>query len=227
MIFGGGVVAIVWAQQFLTSSLTSIIITTPFWFIVLDKSQREKNFRNGWIMTGLIVGLAGVLLLVLQNAPGTNSAIWFPRLKAILIIIGGSFLWVTGSLQIRNTPTKASPYAKTAVQLLAASLFAFLVSAGSGELASFQPSTLRIDAIVALVLLATISTTATFLAFIWLLSVRPASVVSTYAYVNPMVAVLLGVLAGGEHVSAIQIIAMFIILAGVLFTNIPQYLQKS
>ena len=77
--------------------------------------------------------------------------------------------------------------------------------------------------VYSLVYLAIVSTLITFLAFQWLIRVQPPAIVSTYAYVNPLVATLLGWLLANEHISVAQIAALAIILTGVLFVNIPRY----
>lgn len=223
VLFGGGVIAVVWAQQYLPSSLAAIIITTPFWFVVLDRSQWHQNFKSGWIISGLLAGMAGVILLLSQRSSANFEAISLIQVKAILVIIGGSFLWALGSLQLRNAQGSASVYTKTSVHLLAAAIFAFLISFANREFQTFQPGNIRTDAVVALVFLSVVSTTATFLAFIWLIRRKPVAVVGTYSYVNPVVAVLLGVLLKGESVNRLQLIAMLIILSGILFINIPKY----
>jgi len=105
VIFIGGIVAVVWAQQYLSSSLASIIITTPFWFVVLDKRQWSFYFSSKWIIAGLVTGLLGVILLVgFRNG---RAAIGDEKMQllSILIIIVGSFLWVSGSLYLKYKPT--------------------------------------------------------------------------------------------------------------------------
>lgn len=226
VIFGGGVVAVVWAQQFLPSALASIIITTPFWFIVLDKSQWHVNFKNVWIMGGLMAGLTGVIVLILQGSSANFGAIAYSQIKAMIVIVAGSMLWVIGSLHLRNKQSSVSIYMKTSTHLIAAAVFAFVVSSLSGELKTMDWLLIKPSAIIALSYLSIISTTLTFLAFIWLIRHKPVSIVSTYAYINPMVAVLLGVFIGGEAISVIQIVAMLVILLGVLFINIPNYKHK-
>ena len=226
IIFGGGVIAVVWAQQYLPSSLASLIITTPFWFIVLDKSQWHVNFKNFWIMTGLIAGLAGVLILMSQKSSNKFEAIDFVQTKAILVMVAGSMLWVIGSLRLRGNQSSMSIYAKTSIHLLAASAFAIVVSFFSNEQTIFNWQDIRVDSVFALLFLAILSTTATFIAFVWLIQTRPVAMVSTYSYINPMVAVLLGVLLGGESINTVQIVAMFIILSGVFLVNAPKYKFK-
>jgi drug/metabolite transporter (DMT)-like permease len=226
IIFGGGVIAVVWAQQYLPSSLASIIITTPFWFIVLDKSQWHVNFRSPWIMSGLTAGLIGVILLVSQKPTASFGAVSLEHSRAILVMVCGSVLWVIGSLRLRSFQTETSVFTKTAIHLLAAGVFAISVSFISGEFSALQLHQIRTDSVVAVLFLSILSTTATFMAFIWLVRTQPVSIVSTYSYVNPMVAVLLGVLVGGETMNTLQVMAMVVILSGVLFVNMPKYLLR-
>ncbi|MEQ8573646.1 MAG: EamA family transporter, partial [Fulvivirga sp.] len=213
-------------QQYITSSFASIVITTPFWFVVLDKSQWHINFKNGWIMGGIAAGMVGVVLLIAQRPSANFGGIDNMEIKAILTIIAGSFLWVVGSLQLRKSQKSGSVYTKTSIHLIAAAVFAIIVSFLSGEGEIMQWSLIKKDAVIALLYLSIVSTSATFLAFIWLIKHKPVALVSTYSYVNPMVAVLLGVFIGGEVISGIQIIAMLIILLGVLSINIPNYKHK-
>jgi len=226
IIFGGGVIAVVWAQQYLPSSLASIIITTPFWFIVLDKSQWHVNFRIPWILCGLTAGLIGVILLVSQTSTASFGTISLEHSRAILVMVGGSVLWVVGSLRLRSFQSGTSVYTKTAIHLLAAGVFAIIVSFLSSEFSTLQINQIRTDSVVAVLFLSILSTTATFMAFIWLIQTQPVAIVSTYSYVNPMIAVLLGVLVGGETMGALQVLAMAIILSGVLFVNMPKYLLR-
>jgi drug/metabolite transporter (DMT)-like permease len=223
VIFGGGVVAVVWAQQYLPSLLASTILTTPFWFILLDKSQWHINFKSGWIIMGLIAGLSGVILLLTQRQSARLDPISFIQVKATLVIIAGSFLWVSGSLRLKNSQYKTTVYAKTSIHLLAASAFSFLISIASKEYKIMHINNLRTDSLISMLSLSLLSTTATFLAFIWLINKKPVAIVSTYAYINPLVAVVLGVFIGKESFTGLQAIAMLIILAGVLFVNIPKY----
>jgi len=225
VLFVGGITAVVWAQQFISSSLASIIITTPFWFIILDKKQWKLYFSSKWIITGLIVGLSGVALLISfkKGRAGTGSEEM--QLLSILVMIIGSFLWVAGSLYLKYKPINASVYANTSIQFLSAGVFCVLISIISGEMAHTHVSAITTNAVVALLYLSIVSSLITFLAYMSLIKTQPAVVVSTYAYVNPLVATLLGWLFAGEQILSIQIVALFIILMGVLLVNVPKYLE--
>lgn len=218
--FIGGIMSVVWAQQHLSSSLTSTIITTPFWFVVLDSKQWRYYFSNFHILIGLVLGLVGVSLLMILK---TNTHIGGPismQLISILVIIAGSFLWVLGSLYLRNNPSSTSVYANTTVQLFAAGICCLLISLFNGEMNHFSLSQTRLDGWLSVTYLAIFSNTLTFLAFVWLIKIKPPAIVSTYSYVNPMVATLLGWGLGNEHITLVQILALSLILSGVLFVNL-------
>jgi drug/metabolite transporter (DMT)-like permease len=223
VIFIGGIVAVVWAQQYISSSLASVIITTPFWFIVLDKRQWKFYFSSKWIILGIILGLAGVILLMelKEGRAGKGSAEM--ELLSIIIIIAGSFFWVSGSLYLKYKPSQSSVYVNTTIQLLSAGVFCIFLSWLNNENRSFSIDTVLMDGLLALLYLAIVSSLITFLAFMWLIKVQPPAIVSTYSYVNPLVATLLGWAFAGEHISSIQLIALFVILVGVLFVNVPGY----
>lgn len=223
VIFIGGIVSVVWAQQYISSSLASIIITTPFWFVVLDKRQWNFYFSNKWIITGLITGLIGVVLLLgfKNGMPVIGDG--GMQIFSILVMIAGSFMWVSGSLYLKYNPSDTTIYTSTTIQLLAAGIFCLIISFFNGELQNFSPDEVRADSIVAILYLSIVSSLITFLAFVWLIKVRPPAIVSTYAYINPLVAVLLGWGFADERISFIQLISLFLILCGVFFVNIPKY----
>ena len=222
-MFMGGVVAVVWAQQFISSSMASIIITTPFWFVVLDKKQWHFYFSNKWIISGLIMGLIGVILLLGNKSGREGSGDEATQLLSILTIIIGSFFWVAGSLHLKYNALKTSSYVNSCIQLLTAGVICTIISFLKHEPQSLTIQSIRLDSVIAIFYLSIMSSLITFMAFIWLIKIQPPAIVSTYSYVNPVVAVLLGWGFAGEHISALQIGALFIILCGVLFVNIPKY----
>lgn len=225
VIFVGGIVFVVWAQQFISSSLASAIITTPFWFIILDKPQWKFYFSNKWILGGLLLSMIGVIILMSfkQGRAGTGNE--FMQSFAILSMIVGSGLWVAGALYLKYRPSKITVYVSTAIQLLSAGIFCMILSLISGEFSTFSMDRVVPEAVYSLFYLGILSSMVTFLAFSWLIRQQPPAIVSTYAYVNPLVATLLGWLFANEHISAAQLAALGIILTGVLFVNIPRYLS--
>jgi drug/metabolite transporter (DMT)-like permease len=223
VIFIGGIVAVVWAQQYISSSLASAIITTPFWFIVLDKQQWKFYFSSKWILSGLALGLVGVILLMTFKKGRAGIGSEEMQLVSIVIMIAGSFMWVAGSLFLKYKPSPTSVYVSTSIQLLSAGLFCTLISYLNGDFHNFNWSGVRWDSVLALIYLAIVSSLFTFLAFMWLIKVQPPAIVSTYSYVNPLVATLLGWAFANENISALQLAGLGIILLGLLLVNIPKY----
>lgn len=228
IIFMGGVAAVVWAQQYISSSLASIIITTPFWFIVLDKPGWKTNFSSPYILGGIILGLLGVIILISnkQQLAGTSTNA-HSSLPAILMMIGGSFLWASGSLYLKYKPGSASVFVKTCIQLLSAAALCLLICIATGSFSEVRWSEVPLSATLALLYLAIASTTITFIAFVWLMEHQSPAVVSTYSYINPLVAVLMGSVLLNERIVGLQVAAMIIILTGVMLINMPKYIGRA
>ena len=224
MLFGG-TGAVAWSEQYISSGLAAVIVTTePFWFILLDKKKWSFYFSNKLIILGLLLGFAGVLLLIsvdpnLSSGNVDNSK----TVLGVVVIIAGGIAWAAGSLFSKYKPTGNSLLMNAAVQLIVAGLFSFIVSVFSGETRHFDFTAVQTKAWLALLYLVIAGSLITYLCYLWLLKVRPAAQVSSYVYVNPVVAVLLGAIFVGEKISPLQVIALMIILSGVLLVNMTNY----
>ncbi len=224
MLFGGtGSVA--WAEQYLPSSLAAIIVTTlPFWFVLLDKKQWSFYFSNKLIIAGLVIGFIGVAVLVgFDKSPHPFAGNSSMKTYGAIAIIAGGISWTIGSLYSKYSPAKNSVLMNATLQLLIAGLFTFLISFLSGELNNYSLGNAKKEAWSALVYLIIMGSVIAYLSYLWLLKVRPATQVSTYVYVNPVVAVLLGAIIINEQITWLQITGLIIILSGVLMVNIAKY----
>jgi len=224
MLFGGAG-SVAWAEQYLPSSLAAIIVTTlPFWFVLLDKKQWSFYFSNRLIIAGLLIGFIGVAVFLgfdkSTHSFSDNSPM---KTYSTVVLIAGGISWTVGSLYSKYKPAKNSVLMNAAIQLLVAGLFTFLISLLSGELNSYSFSNAKREAWSALVYLIIMGSLIAYLSYLWLLKVRPAAQVSTYVYVNPVVAVLLGAIIVNERVTWMQITGLIIILSGVLIVNIAKY----
>ena len=218
MLFVGNA-AVVWSEQYLPSGLVAILVATvPLWFVVLDKRQWYFHFSNKLIILGLIIGFAGVMMLFAGKG---SIGITGSRMKIIsfFVLIIGSISWAIGSLYSKYKKTDGSTVVKAAIQMLVAGIAAFIAGFISNEQKGFMLSQVSLTSVLALLYLITLGSLVAYMAYIWLLSVRPPSLVGTYAYVNPVVAVFLGWLLAGEAITTQQIIALSIILVGVLLVN--------
>jgi drug/metabolite transporter (DMT)-like permease len=219
MLFIGNA-AVVWSEQYLPSGLVAIIVATvPLWFVLLDKRQWRFHFSNKLILAGLLIGFAGVMMLFSGNG---SLGVTGSKMKIISV----------GSLYAKYKKTDGSVIVKVAIQMLAAGVAGIISGFIAGEQKEFQLAQVSLVSILALIYLITIGSMVAYLAYIWLLGIRPPSLVGTYAYVNPVVAVFLGWLLAGEIITTQQVIALSIILAGVILVNFskgkqPQKLSKN
>jgi drug/metabolite transporter (DMT)-like permease len=217
LYFGTG--AVVWVEQYISSGLTAILIAAaPLWYIVLDKYLWSFHFKNKSIVAGILIGLAGVALLVSDKTTFNFSQNKF-AVYSIFVLVVGNISWVLGSLFIKYNTKEGSSTMNAALQMLAAGVFLLLTALLSGEHHRFNVSTISWRSLSALLYLILFGSLIAYSAFVWLLTVKPPSIVGTHALVNPVVAVLLGWLIADEKFNAIQITALFIILAGVVMVN--------
>jgi drug/metabolite transporter (DMT)-like permease len=129
-------------------------------------------------------------------------------------------LWVVGSLYAKSrTPQRISNTLTTAMQLVAAGIFSALLGGVTGEWYHFSIAAVSAKAWGGLLYLIVFGSIIAYLAFTWLLTIRPPAMVSTHTYVNPIVAVLMGWFIAREPITPIQIGALFLILAGVMLVN--------
>ena len=221
----GGTVSVTWAEQYLPSSTAAIIVTAvPFWFILLDSKQWKFYFSDRILIIGLIIGFVGVVLLM-NFANDISSIAISPgkRIAGIFVIIAGGIAWTSGSLISKYTPTGNSLLMNTAIQLLTAGFFCLCISIFSGEARHFSFPMVHVNAWVGFAYLATFGSILTYMCYLWLLKVRPAAQVSSYVYVNPVVAIILGAIIWKESITFLHIISLAIILFGVLLINLPKY----
>jgi len=212
---------LVWVEQYLPTGFSAIIIATvPLWFVILDKRQWKFHFANKQIIIGLLIGFAGILSLF-----AGKSNINFHDNKMLIsffVLIFGSISWATGSLYSKYKKSNGSTGMKAAIQMMAAGLLSLVVGIGSGELQVFAWSNISMQSILAVLYLITFGSLVGYMSFVWLMSVRPPSLVGTYAYVNPVVAVFLGWLFANEQITWHQVLALVIILTGVIIVNLSK-----
>ena len=220
-----GTGAVIWVEQYLPSAMVAIMVSTgPLWFILLDKPNWAKNFKSGSTIGGLILGFAGIILLFSEKVITAFSTAGNQQdLAGVIILIIGSMAWAGGSLYSKYHPTSGSVSVNIAWQMLAAGIAFIPGSFWRGEIQHVQWQAISTEAWLSVGYLVFFGSIAGFSAYVWLLTVRSATQVSTHAYVNPVVAVLLGVFFASEHISLLQILGLVIILASVLMINIVRY----
>lgn len=212
LLVGNG--GVTWAEQMIPSGVTALLISTsPIWFVVLDWIWFGAPRPAGRIVAGLLLGLIGVVWLIgperiLQGggfAPG-----------GILVLMLATAFWAGGSLYSRRASLPSSPFMATAMEMIAGGVLLLIASGLAGEPWHWDPSTATLKSLLSVVYLAIFGSLVGFTAYVWLLQVVSPARVSTYAFVNPVIAVFLGWALGGEEFSARMGLAAFVILGGVV-----------
>jgi drug/metabolite transporter (DMT)-like permease len=209
-------------EQYISSGLAAIIVATvPLWFILLDKREWKNNFSNKWITIGLLVGFAGVLTLFADKKSFDFSGNKM-KLVSLLVMLFGAICWATGSLFLKYMKIEGTTGMKAAIQMIAAGAVFLIASVIHNDLAGLQHAIISRESILAIAYLILIGSLLGYMSYVWLLSVRSATLVGTYAYVNPVVAVFLGWLIASEPIVGKQVIALGVILAGVILVTLAK-----
>ena len=215
LLGGNSLVAV--AEQRIASGIAALIIgTVPLWLVVIE------TFRPGGLrpslqaLIGLIVGFGGIYLLV--GPTDLSGGLQFDAIGTILLVIA-AFLWSLGSIYSRNADLPKSALMMTGGEMLAGSIPIFLVSLLFGEWRTFNVAQVSSESWLALLYLITFGSMVGFVAYIWLLQNAPISLVATYAYVNPLVAVLLGNWFAQEELTPRILLGAVIIIGSVVFIN--------
>jgi drug/metabolite transporter (DMT)-like permease len=230
LLLCGGNGILIWTEQYIPSSLAAVLLASgPIWFVLLDRRQWAVNFRSRSTLIGLFVGSVGVLLLFFDRLRSGGAVVGSGGrgTVALLVLIVGSISWAAGSLYSKYRSAPVSNAVNTGWQMLLAGLVFLPASFVSGEWASFHFREVPLSSWLAVAYLVTMGSLAGYSAFVWLLQVRPATQVSTHAYVNPVVAVLLGVFFAGESLSPLQLLGLVVILNSVLLINWPKYRKRA
>jgi drug/metabolite transporter (DMT)-like permease len=214
----GGNGAVVWAEQWVPSGLVALLIATvPLWMVILDWVWGGGARPGAWVWVGIAWGLAGVAVLVSGREMGGGGPM---QLAGGVVVLLGALSWSAGSIYSRTARLPAAPRLATALQMLWGGGFLLLVGGVAGEWARFDPGATSLRSLLALAYLVVFGSLIAFAAYIWLLGVTSAARVATYAYVNPVVALLLGWALAGEPLTVRTGWAAAIILSAVVLLNL-------
>jgi drug/metabolite transporter (DMT)-like permease len=216
LLGGNGLVA--WAEQSVPSSIAALMIaTSPFW-LTLFEYLRAGGTKPTWqAILGLVIGFGGVFLLI-GPAEITGAEQSFDTFGTSLLLLAPLF-WSMGSIYAKGADMPKSTLLSTGMQMLTGAVALFLVSLFKGELSGFSFGLISLRSWLALLYLITFGSLIGFVSYGWLLHNAPISLVSTYAYVNPVVAVLLGSLLADEPLNGRILLAAAIIIGSVVLIN--------
>lgn len=205
LVGGNGLVTL--AEQHIASSLAALVIAAvPLWIVLFRRITGDRP--NGATTLAVLVGFGGIALLL---APGGGST----RIVGILTVLLGSLLWSIGSFTSARLSLPADPFVTTVYEMFAAALMLYAVAGARGEFGRFHPGGISGESAGAWVYLVLAGSVLAFTAYVWLLQNAPISLVATYAYVNPGVAVLLGALMLGESITWPIVVGGAVVIASV------------
>ena len=212
LLFLCGTGGVVWAERVIPSGVAALVVATePISFVLLE-AVRRRRAPKAPIWAGLALGAAGLAILV---GPGRFLGTGRFDLAACAVLVAGTFCWAAGSLYSRGSRMPASPAMATAITLLGGGALLAVLGVSVGELARFDPAAVSTRSVLAVAYLFVFGSLVGFSAYLWLLRVSTASRVSTYAYVNPIVAVFLGWALAGEPLTARVFLAAAVIVGAV------------
>ncbi|GHH72012.1 drug/metabolite exporter YedA [Streptosporangium violaceochromogenes] len=204
LALGNGLVTL--GERYISSGLAALLVAAvPLWLVIFRVLARDRP--GALTLTGVLVGFGGVALLSLTGGGGTSTA------TGSALILLASFSWSAGSFLAARIPMPSDPFTASAVEMAAGGAALTVTGGLAGERLDLAAVSGRSWA--GLAYLVVMGSLVAFTAYVWLLGNAPISLVSTYAYVNPVVAVLLGAIALGEAVTGSMVAAGLVIVAGV------------
>lgn len=213
--WGNGLVVL--GQQAVASGLAALLIAAvPLWIVILRAvtGDRPRAATVGGVAVG-VVGLA-VLVLAGQGSGGVGGSAWWGPWLVLLASLG----WATGTFATTRLPVPANPFAMAALQMFVGGVILTVAGTAAGE--RVDPAAITPVSWWAWVYMAVVVSLGAFSAYAFALSTLPVSTVATYAYVNPVIAVLLGVLVVGERFTALQLVGGAIVLVAVVLVIVAE-----
>lgn len=212
-LFLGGNGLVVWAEQYITSGLAALLVSTlPLWLIMLDWLWAGGPPPTVKGLVGISLGIIGTVVLI-DPVQITATDIYIP---GALVVVFASLLWATGSIYSKKFTQPKSIFMSAACQMIGGGLALLLTSTLLGEWHDFVPAGVTLVSLSAFTYLVVFGSIVAISSYVWLLQNASAASVSTYAFVNPAVAIFLGWLIAGEEINGHIILGAAIILAGVI-----------
>ena len=225
-----GYSTLAWAQQFIPSGLAaSVVASISIWMVLLDWKIFGNKKPDKLTVTGLLMGIIGVALLtILKDDVLINKSISGGSvLVGVGIITVATFVWAYGSLYSRKIKNTIPLSFMVGLQMIFGGILLIVVGSILGEWSSFNMSRISVLSIGSLLYLILAGTVIAHSAFYWLLRVKSPALVGTYAFFNPMIALLLGVLLAGEMLTPVMILGAGLILSSIFIIKKTSFRLKN
>lgn len=218
LLIGNGGMA--WSLQFLPSSLAAILVATePFWLVIVAWTMFGKGRPTGKEAIGLVVGFIGIVLLV---SFGNDEDTGITNPVGVVMVITSAIAWAIGSMYATRARVPESPMLSISLQMLTGGVMLVVAGTIKGEWSVLEFDEVSTKSGLALVYLTLFGSLVGFTAYSWLLGVVSPSLASTHAYVNPVVALILGWSLGGEIITLPMLLASVIIIMSVIIITMAK-----
>jgi drug/metabolite transporter (DMT)-like permease len=215
---GNGAVA--WAEQRLPSGLAALIVAVvPLWMVLLDWARPRGTRPSPLTLLGVLAGLAGLAVLLGRSDIDSVGQV---DIAASTVLVFASLAWAAGSVHSRYGAQPASSTLATGMQMLGGGTVSLMTGIGTGELSSFSFAATSTASWIGWLYLVTFGSLVGFTAYVYLLKAVSPAKASTYAYVNPLVAVILGWLIAHEPITRSMVVGAAIILGAVAMISLSQ-----
>jgi len=224
LLLWGGNGGVMLAEQYVPSSLAALIIAmVPLWMVLLNWRWGDRTRPHAGTMLGVALGLVGIVLIA---APGQSAAEGAVNPIGLMILVGASLSWSIGSLYSRQAALPSNALLSTSMEMLAGGGLMLIAGLLLGQGAQIHFDQISVRSLAALGYLVIFGSLIGFTAYVWLLKVSTPARVSTYAFVNPVVAVFLGTAFAGEELSVRVLTAAAIIIGAVMLITFNQTAPK-
>ncbi len=221
LLLVGGNGSVVWAEQRVVSGVAALIVgSAPLWMVILDALRPNGRWPSGWALLGVAFGFIGIVILIGPiQIIGLHGDI-DPIGAGVLLL--AAFLWATGSLYNRDARLPASPLLGTGMEMLVGGAGLLVLGTLTGEWSRLYLPGISLRSLLGFAYLIVFGALVGFVAYTWLLRVAPTTLVSTYAYVNPLIAIFMGSLLAAEPLTPRVLIAAVTIVGSVALITLTQ-----
>ncbi len=218
LLVGNGLVA--WSEQRVPSAIASLMVASvPLWIALMNWRFGERKQPSILQMSGILLGIFGIAILVMKSSQGGVGNFDIIGLMALLV---ASLAWSAGSLFSRFAKLPSSAFNNVSIQMLTGGFLLLVFALFNGEFTRFDIASVTNQAWGAMIYLIFFGSVIAYTSYIWLMKNINPTWVSTYAFVNPIVAVLLGWSIGGETLAGTALISAMVILSAVVIITLSQ-----
>jgi drug/metabolite transporter (DMT)-like permease len=224
-LLAGGNGGVVMAEHYVSSGLTALLVATvPFWVVLFNWALLRNERPNFKVIGGLIVGIIGVWLLIPAGTSTGGDA--NNQILGVVLLIAASASWALGTLYGGRAESVKNPILNAAMQMFSGGVMMLLIGTVSGEWSKFDVTAVSTRSWIALAYLISIGAIVAYTAYSWLLKNASPAMVSTYAYVNPAIAVFLGWAIAGETLTGKMLLGAAIIVGSVALITSHKKAEK-